>query len=167
MQLSSSKMSWKGLELETEGGDLQVWWILVERNGVCRKEVCWCHWLVSRFVSEEKRVCGKRLCFSFTVVTWRILIILPPNFSEEIWAHKVEVAGAFVLAVRDGGTRLVARVLVAAFSARVAAVGSVSPAVFFCAERGECRGNVSCVEAWCQCAWWQRCCCCCVGCHFA
>ena len=76
------------------------------------------------------RVSGKRL-LSFTVDTFRILVILPPNFSEEIWAHKVEVAGAAVLAVRDDGTLLVARVFVAAFSARVAAVGSMNPAVFF------------------------------------
>ena len=59
------------------------------------------------------------------------MVILPPNFSEEIWAHKVQVASAAVLAVRDGSTRLVARVAVAAFSAGVAAVSSVSPAIFF------------------------------------
>ena len=59
------------------------------------------------------------------------MVILPPNFSEEIWAHKVEVAGAAVFAVRDGYTLLMARVGVAAFSACVAAVSSVSPAVFF------------------------------------
>lgn len=58
------------------------------------------------------------------------MITLSPNFSEEIWAHKVEVAGAAVFVVRDGCTRLVASVAVAAFSACVAAVSSVSPAVF-------------------------------------
>ena len=42
------------------------------------------------------RVSGKRVVFSFTVVTLRILVILPPNFSEEIWAYKVEVASAGV-----------------------------------------------------------------------
>ena len=81
------------------------------------------------------RVSGKRVLFSFTVVTFRILVILPPNFSEEIWAHKIEVAGAAVLAVRVGCTLLVARVLVVAFSACVAAVRSVSPAVFFVRKR--------------------------------
>ena len=77
------------------------------------------------------RVSGKRVFFSFTVVTLLILVILPSNFTEEIWAHNVEVAGEAVSAVRDGCTLLVVRVLVAAFSARVAAVSSVSPAVFF------------------------------------
>ena len=70
------------------------------------------------------------------------MVILPPNFSEEIWAHKVEVAGAAVLAVRDGSTRLVARVAVAAFSAGAATVSSVSPAIFFCEGKGECRVGV-------------------------
>ena len=76
------------------------------------------------------RVSGKRL-ISFTVVTLLILVILPPNFSEEIRAHKVEVAGLAVLAVRDGHTHLVARISVATFSACVATVSTVSPAVFF------------------------------------
>ena len=76
------------------------------------------------------RVSGKRVLLSFTI-TLRILVILPLNFSEEIWAHKVEVVGAAIFAVRDGHTRLVARVLVVAFRDCVAAVSSVSPAVFF------------------------------------
>ena len=37
------------------GGELQAWLVLVERNGVCRQEMCWCDWLVSRFVREEGR----------------------------------------------------------------------------------------------------------------
>ena len=37
MQLLSSARSWKGLELETEGGELQVCWVLVERKGVCHQ----------------------------------------------------------------------------------------------------------------------------------
>ena len=77
------------------------------------------------------RVSGKRVFFSFTVVTLRILVIVSPNFSEKIWTHKVEVAGAAVFAVRDGYTLLVTRVIVTAFSARVAAVSSVNSAVFF------------------------------------
>ena len=63
------------------------------------------------------------------------MVILPPNYSEEIWAPEVEVAGAAVLAVRDGSTSLVPRVAVAAFSAGVAAVSSVSPAIFFVREK--------------------------------
>ena len=35
------------------------------------------------------RVSGKRLFLSVTVVTMRILVILPHNFSEEIWTHEV------------------------------------------------------------------------------
>ena len=58
------------------------------------------------------------------------MVILPPHFPEEIWAHEVEVAGAAIFTVRDGCTLLVTRVLFAAFSACVAAVSSVSPAVF-------------------------------------
>ena len=43
------------------------------------------------------RVRGKMVCFSFTAVTLRILVILPPDYSEEIWTHEVEVvAGAAV-----------------------------------------------------------------------
>ena len=114
------------------------------------------------------RVSGKRF-LSITVVTLLILVILPPNFSEEIWAHKVEVAGAAVFLVRDGRTRLVARVLVAvaAFSACMVAVSSVSPAVLFVRKKGECRGGVSGVKVWRQCVWWQCCCGCCVVCHSA
>ena len=39
MQSSSLARSWKGLELETEGGRLQVWWILVERRGYAASKV--------------------------------------------------------------------------------------------------------------------------------
>ena len=77
------------------------------------------------------RVSGKRLVFSVTGFTLLILVILPPNVTEEIRAYKVQVVSAAVLAVRDGGTHLVARVLVAAFSASVAAISSVSPAASF------------------------------------
>ena len=77
------------------------------------------------------RVSGKRLVFSVTGFTLLILVVLPPNVSEESRAHKVQVVGAVVLAVRDGGTHLGARVLVAAFSASVAAISFMSPAVFF------------------------------------
>ena len=77
------------------------------------------------------RVHGKQLGFSVTGATLLILVILPPNLSEEIRAQKVQVAGATVFAVGNGCTHLVAWVLVAAFSVSVAAVGSVSPAVFF------------------------------------
>ena len=55
MQSLSSARSRKGLELETEGDELQVCWVLVERNVVCRQEGCWCRWRVSRFVHEEGR----------------------------------------------------------------------------------------------------------------
>ena len=77
------------------------------------------------------RVSGKRLVISVTGFTLVISVIIPPNLLEEIRAHEVQVAGAAVFAVRDGYTHLVAWVLVAAFSTSVAAVGSVSPAVFF------------------------------------
>ena len=34
MMQSLSERTWKGLELETEGEELQVWWVVVERKGV-------------------------------------------------------------------------------------------------------------------------------------
>ena len=85
------------------------------------------------------RVSGKSLVISFTGFTLLILSILPPNISEEIRAPKVQVASASLLAVRDGGTHLVAWVLVTAFSAGVAAIGSVGPAVFFMLEEADAR----------------------------
>ena len=86
------------------------------------------------------RVSGKRLVFSVTVVTLRILVILPPNVSEEIWAPEVQVAGAVVLRSEiDGCTHLVAWVLVAAFSASVAAVTAVSPTVFIVLKKADTR----------------------------
>ena len=42
MQSPSLARSWEGLVPETEGEELQVWWVLVERNGVCRQEGFWC-----------------------------------------------------------------------------------------------------------------------------
>ena len=77
------------------------------------------------------RVSDKRLVFSVTGVTLLILVILPSNVSEEIRAHEVQIAGTAVLVVRDGGTHLVAGILVAAFSASATAISSVSSAVFF------------------------------------
>ena len=55
MMQSSLARSWKGLELETDGGELQVWWVLVERKGLCYQWRVSCQKGVAIFVREEGR----------------------------------------------------------------------------------------------------------------
>ena len=102
MQLSSLARSWKRLELETEGGVAGMvgpggkkWGIPPGRllEPLAGVKVC-------TRGRAMLRVSGKRLFFSVLVVMFWILVILPPNFSEEIWTHEVQVSGAAILAVR-------------------------------------------------------------------
>lgn len=60
-----------------------------------------------------------------------LLVIFPFGILEEIGVNKIEESGASVPAIGNGGTHLVAGFPVSAFTASVAAVCSVRPAVFF------------------------------------
>ena len=92
------------------------------------------------------RVSVKRLIISFNRFTLLILGILPPTFLKEFRAHKIQVASASVLAVRGGGTHLVARVLVTAFSAGAVTICSISPAVFFMLDEADARTTFLALE---------------------